>query len=73
LGGKKTLSEALNQGLELKAADIAARMPSRAQLMKARAFWRRQIHPHGMKRQPTAFVLVLWEYLPLFKGLPSQI
>jgi hypothetical protein len=61
-GGKKTLSEALNQGMKLEVADIASGMPPRAHYMKARAFWRRQTHPHGLKRQPTAFVLVLWEY-----------
>jgi hypothetical protein len=50
LGGKKTLTEALNQGLKLEVADIAAGMPPRAQHMKGTSFWRRQTRLHGLKR-----------------------
>jgi hypothetical protein len=41
LGGKKTLSEAL----ELEAANIVPRTPSRAQHTMARTFWRNQSVP----------------------------
>jgi hypothetical protein len=70
LGGKKTFSEVLNQALELEAADIADRMPSKVWQTMARIFWRSQSPPYRMKRLPTAYMLALWEHLPLSIGLP---
>jgi hypothetical protein len=40
LGGKKTLGEAVNQVLELEAADTAVVTPSRVRQTMARTFWR---------------------------------
>jgi hypothetical protein len=70
--GAKTLSEALNQALELEAADIAAGVPPRIRQTTARTFWKGH-SPPTEQRLPTDYVLALWEHPPLSKELPPQI